>query len=98
MGADVLLVSLGSTQGWRDADAALAGSLRRAGASVEVVAAARPREVPTFALTDLGWAVAARRAAAHGIAEHAPQVVLYSTTTAALLAPRRGAIRFDAVA
>ena len=62
MAVDVLLVSLGSTHGWRVADAALAGSLRRAGASVEVVETKRPREVRTFALTDLTWALAARRA------------------------------------
>jgi glycosyltransferase involved in cell wall biosynthesis len=92
---DVLLVSLGSTHGWRVADAALAGSLERAGASVAVVTAERPREVRTLALTDLGWARAARRAAVRGIAEHAPRSVLYSTSTAALFWPRPGAIRFD---
>src|SRR5687768_16229939 len=63
MATDVLLVSLGSTHGWRVADDALAGSMRRAGASVELVRAEPPREVRTFALTDLGWARAARRAA-----------------------------------
>jgi hypothetical protein len=94
---DVLLVSLGSTHGWRVADALLADAMRRAGASVEVVAAKRPREVRTFALTDLLWALAARRAAVRGIAEHEPRAVLYSTATAALLAPRRGAVRFDAL-
>ena len=98
MPTDVLLVSLGSTHGWRVADASLAESMRRAGASVELVAAQRPREVRTFALTDLGWAVAARRAAARGIREHDPRAVLYSTSTAALLARRPGAIRFDALA
>ena len=95
---DVLLVSLGSTHGWRVSDAALAGSLRRAGATVEVVEAARPREVRTFALTDLGWALAARRAARRGIAEHEPRAILYSTSTAALLWLRPGAIRYDALA
>src|SRR5687767_9240808 len=98
MTTDVLLVSLGSTHGWRVADAALAASLERAGASVAVVTAARPREVRTFALTDLGWALAARRAARRGIAEHAPRAVLYSTSTAALFWPRPGAIRFDDLA
>lgn len=95
---DVLLVSLGSTHGWRVADEALAASLRRAGASVEVVAASRPREVRTFMATDLGWALAARRAAVAGLREHAPRAVLYSTSTAALLWPRPGAIRYDALA
>jgi len=96
--ADVLLVSLGSTAGLRAADAALAASLRRAGAAVAQAAAARPPEVRTLALTDLAWARAARTAAVAGIAEHRPRAVLYSTSTAALLGPRPGAIRFDALA
>lgn len=98
MTVDVLLVSLGSTHGWRVADAALVESLERAGASVAVATAERPREVRTLALTDLGWARAARRAAVRGIAEHAPRSVLYSTSTAALFWPRPGAIRFDDLA
>lgn len=96
MATDILLVSLGSTHGLREADDELAGSLRRAGASVATVRATAPRELRTFALTDLAWALAARRAAGGGIAEHDPRALLYSSTTAALLGPRRGAIRFDA--
>ncbi len=95
---DVLLVSLGSTAGLRAADAELAGALRRAGGRVEVVAAVPQDRVRTFALTDLAWARAARAAATQGIGDHNPHAVLYSTTTAALLWPRRGAIRFDALA
>jgi glycosyl transferase family 1 len=96
--ADVLLVSLGSTAGLRAADVELAGSLSRAGASVAVVAARARRDVRTLALTDLAWALAARAAARSGIEEHRPQVVVYSTVTAALLWQRPGAIRFDAPA
>jgi Glycosyl transferases group 1 len=96
--ADVLLVSLGSTAGLRAADAELAASLRRAGATVAVVAACRPREVRTLALTDMGWARAARAATLAGLDAHEPRAVLYATTTAALLWPRPGAIRFDAPA
>jgi hypothetical protein len=96
--ADVLLVSLGSTAGLRAADAELAGSLERAGARVAVVPAAPQRNVRTLALTDLIWARAARAAARRGLAEHDPRAVLYATTTAALLWPRPGAIRFDAAA
>jgi len=96
--ADVLLVSLGSTAGLRAADAELAASLERAGARVAVVAAAPRRDVRTLALTDLVWARAARTAARRGLAEHDPRAVLYATTTAALLWPRPGAIRFDAAA
>jgi hypothetical protein len=98
MSVDVLLVSLGSTHGWRVADAALASSLERAGAKVAVVTAEPPREVRTLALTDLVWARAARRAAKAGIERHRPRAILYSTTTAALLWPAPGAIRFDDVA
>ena len=96
---DVLVVSLGSTFGLRAADDELAASLRRAGASVALVRAPRPRaEVRTFMATDLVWALAARRAALRGIARCAPRAVVYGTTTSALLWPRPGAIRFDALA
>lgn len=95
---DVLVVSLGGTAGLREADAELCASLRRAGASVELVRARRVREWRTYALIELAWALAARRAAAAGIAAHAPRAILYSTTTAALLGPAPGAIRFDAPA
>lgn len=94
--ADVLLVALGSTAGLRASDEALAGALRRAGAHVEVVAPRRPREIRTFALTDLAWARAARVAAQRGIEQHRPRAVVYGAMGAALLWPRPGAIRFDA--
>jgi glycosyltransferase involved in cell wall biosynthesis len=83
--AELLLVSLGSTTGLRASDAELAASLRRAGAEVEVAVAATPRAWRTLALTDLAWA------------RERPGAVIYSTITAALLAPRPGAIRFDAL-
>src|SRR5215218_238327 len=92
---DVLLVSLGGTAGLREADAELAASLRRAGASVEVAAARPVREWRTMAAIELAWARSARRAATEAGEARA---ALYSTTTAALLAPRPGAIRFDAPA
>jgi glycosyltransferase involved in cell wall biosynthesis len=98
-GVEVLIVSLGSTAGLRAADAELADSLRRAGVSVAVVSALPPRRrLRTMALTDLAWALAARRAAVAGLAAHRPRAVIYSSTTAALLWPRPGAIRFDAPA
>jgi glycosyltransferase involved in cell wall biosynthesis len=95
---DVLLVSLGSTAGLRAADAELAGALERAGATVALAAARAPRELRTFALTDLAWALAARRAAVAALADRRPRAVVYGTVTAALLWPRPGAIRFDAPA
>jgi glycosyltransferase involved in cell wall biosynthesis len=98
---DVLLIQLGSTEGLRVADEELVGSLRRAGAHVVVAAAARPEEIRTLMLTDLRWARAARRAAVEALAqlrESPPRSVIYSTTTASLLWPLPGAIRFDASA
>lgn len=95
---DVLIVSLGSTTGLRSADEGLAESLRRAGASVEIARAARPREVRTLMLTDLQWARAARVAASRSLESFRPRAIVYSSTTAALLWPRPGAIRFDAPA
>jgi len=82
----------------RAADTELRGALERAGAATELVSAQAPREVRTFALTDLTWALAARRAALAGLETHQPCALLYSSVTAALLGPQRGAIRFDAPA
>ncbi len=95
---DVLIVGLGSTFGLRTADEALADSMRRAGAEVELVFAARPREVRTLAATDWMWATAARRAAIAALDRLTPRAIVYCTTTAALRWPRPGAIRFDAPA
>ncbi len=97
MAVDVLIVGLGSTAGLRAAEEQLAGSVQRAGATVALVRAARPREVRTLMLTDLVWARAARRAAREGIAAHAPRAVLYAASTSALFWPRPGAIRYDAL-
>lgn len=93
---DVLIVSLGATAGLRGADEELLGSLRRAGASAEIVRAEPPKPVRTLMLTDLGWALAARRAAAAVLERTPAGAVIYSSTTAALLWPKPGAIRFDA--
>jgi len=97
--ADVLIVSLGSTEGLRRADEELRDSLRRAGASVALARTHAPARLPTLMLTDLAWARAARASAVRTLAQLAhspPRAVLYSSTTAALLWPRAGAIRFDA--
>jgi len=95
---DVLIVGLGATHGLHAAEDELAGALLRAGADVMLTRAARPRDVRTLALTDLVWARAARRAAVEALADHQPRAIVYSTTTAALLWPLPGAIRFDAPA
>jgi Glycosyl transferases group 1 len=93
---DVLIVSLGSTSGLRMADEELAQSLRRAGASVVTAASRPPRPMRTLALIDLSWARAARAAAEAELARRTVAAVIYSSTTAALLWPRPGMIRFDA--
>jgi Glycosyl transferases group 1 len=96
---DVLVVSLGSTEGLRRADDELQDSLRRAGASVAIARPFAPAEIPTLMLTDLVWARAARDAAKKILEHqrgHPARSVIYSSTTAALLWPRPGAIRFDA--
>jgi len=93
---DVLVVSLGSTHGLRVADEQLAEALAGAGASVEIASATPPRPTRTMMLTDLGWARAARAAAQRALERIEPRAIVYSSTTAALLWPRAGAIRFDA--
>ncbi len=96
---DVLIVSLGSTAGLRAADEQLRDSLERAGARTEIIAAVPHGPTRTLMLTDLGWARAARAAAGARLAQlqgaRSPALI-YSSTTAALLWPRPGAIRFDA--
>jgi glycosyl transferase family 1 len=96
--ADVLVVSLGTTAGWRSADAALVAAIELAGARAAQVTAARAAQVRTLPLTDLVQARAVRAAARAGIATHRPRAIVYGSTTAALLAPRPGAIWFDAPA
>ncbi len=96
--ADVLVVALPTTAGWRGAVPALASAIERAGASVAVAAAAPVREVRTFMATDLVQARAARTAAHDGIAAHRPRALIYASATAALLGPRPGAIWFDSPA
>jgi hypothetical protein len=99
-GLDVLIVSLGSTEGLRRADEELRDSLARAGARVEIAQAVAPTPKRTLMLTDLAWARAARAAASRALAALPlpPRAIVYSSTTAALLWPRPGAIRFDATA
>src|SRR5438445_1483113 len=97
---DVLIVSLGSTEGLRRADLELHDSLLRAGVSVELARAQRPPSARTLMLTDLAWARAARAAALAALRRRhvGVRAVIYSSTTAALLWPRPGVIRFDASA
>lgn len=95
---DVLLVSLGTTIGLRAADDQLAELLTELGHRVELVRPAAPPQVRTLALTDLVQARACAQAAAGALRRLEPRAIIYCSTTAALLWPRPGAIRFDALA
>jgi hypothetical protein len=96
--ADVLVVSLGTTAGWRVAEPALLDALRAAGVRAALATPLPPRAVRTFVLTDLVQARATRAAARAAIAEHRPRALVYCSSTAALLGPCPGAIWFDAPA
>jgi Glycosyl transferases group 1 len=101
---DVLLLSLGTTLGWRVADAILLEQLEHAGASTAAIgvrmgASACLRRA--YPVTDLVEALAARRALAAALREHEPRALLISATTSAMLAATRGlpyAVRLDAPA
>jgi Glycosyl transferases group 1 len=88
---DVLLVSLGTTRGLRLADAQLVRMIREAGASVSAVATrigwtnSLRRAYP---VNDFVEAIAVRRTLAAGMRRHRPRALVFSTTTAALLAGR----------
>ncbi len=95
---DILLVSLGTTMGWRAADRAFAEQVRAGGATCRVVTsrlglAGRLRH--SMALTDVMEGLAAWR-----IAGAEARATVYSGVTAALLQPPRGpvAVRFDSTA
>ncbi len=97
---DVLIVSLGSTAGparGRRGAARVAAARRRERRGRR--GAPRRARVRTLCSPTSTWARAARAAAARACAEltaRPPRAVIYSSTTAALLWPRPGAIRFDA--
>jgi glycosyl transferase family 1 len=101
---DVLLLSLGTTLGWRGADAVFVEQLRRAGVSVAAVtvrmgASARLRRA--YPVTDLVESLAARRALRGALRRHRPRSLVISSTTAAMLADAEGlayAVRLDAPA
>ncbi|MDX6642560.1 MAG: hypothetical protein QOD76_522, partial [Solirubrobacteraceae bacterium] len=105
---DVLLVSLGTTHGLRVADESFATLLERAGATVRVASTrvgrlhvVRRVGPGAYPLVDLVEAAAARRAFRTAVAATRPRAVVFSTTTAALLAPVSDlpyAVRLDAPA
>jgi hypothetical protein len=101
---DVLVVSLGTTRGWRMGDLLFVEQLRAAGAATEAVrvrlgAAGRLRR--GYPVNDLVEALAARRAARGAQERLWPRAIVLSTTTAAMLHPGFGvpyAVRLDAPA
>lgn len=101
---DLLQISLGTTRGLRASDAWFQAFVRQAGATIDTIgvrvgATARLRRA--YPVTDLVEALAARRAAASAVQRIAPRAVVFSTTTAALLATDPGrpfAVRLDAPA
>jgi hypothetical protein len=101
---DVLLVSLGTTLGWRVADRLFLEQLQRAGASTAAVGvrfgwAGRLRRA--YPVNDVIEMAAARRAVDAALRGRRPRAVVFSSTTAAMLAPRLDvpyAVRVDAPA
>lgn len=104
MSVDVLLLSLGTTRGWRVADELFLAQLERAGASTAAVSvrfggAGRLRR--GYPVNDLVEMLAARRALAAGLREHRPRALVVSSSTAAMLLPQLDipyAVRLDAPA
>ena len=104
---DVLYVASGTTPGHQRADRALMHALDKAGVSAAMVIGdyslpqTLKRQVWKSMLTiDLFEALMLRRAARRGVRCHRPRAVLYATSHAALLQPRRRSvgsvgIRFD---
>ena len=101
---DVLLVSLGTTLGWRVADEVLLAQLERAGASTAAVSVGRgatDRLRRGYPVNDAVEMCAARRTTRTAVERHEPRALIVSSTTAAMLLPRLPlpyAVRFDAPA
>jgi glycosyltransferase involved in cell wall biosynthesis len=102
---DILLVSPGTTAGWRKADAQLVDLLESENLTVAVatsefkIARHLRRTVP---MTDLAEAAAMRRATTQALRAYEPRAILFSGSQTAMLQPRsrvaRAGIRFDALA
>jgi Glycosyl transferases group 1 len=101
---DVLLLSLGTTLGWRAADAVFVDQLREGGASVattRVRVGATRRLRRAYPVTDIVEALAARRALLAALRRGRPRSLVISSTTAAMLAEVEDlpyAVRLDAPA
>jgi glycosyltransferase involved in cell wall biosynthesis len=103
---DLLLVSPGTTAGWRRADDELARAIEQLGLSVAVCSSdyrlARHLRRTTL-LTDLAEATAMRRAVTRALRRWRPRAIIYSSPQAAMVQPRGRlrqamAVRLDAPA
>jgi len=101
---DVLLISLGTTLGWRRANALLLRQIEWAGASAAAVSVgigATDRLRRGYPVNDLVEMYAARRTVRTAIERQEPRALIVSSTTAAMLLPSLPmpyAVRFDAPA
>ena len=101
---DVLLISLGTTLGWRRADELLLGQIERAGATAAAVSVrigATDRLRRGYPVNDLVEMYAARRTVRTAVERYEPRGLIVSSTTAAMLLPSLPvpyAVRFDAPA
>ena len=87
---DILLVSLGTTLGWRVADRRFLDQVKGAGASAAAVAVRlgwTGRLRRAYPVNDLVEMTAARRALNAALRVHRPRAVVLSSSTAAMLAP-----------
>jgi glycosyltransferase involved in cell wall biosynthesis len=100
---DVLLVSPGTTAGWRRVDGDLAVLLRELGLTVATASTdfriARHLRRGVF-MTDIAEAAAMRRALTKALRRHRPRAIVFSSPQATMLQPRRRlvgatAVRFD---
>src|SRR5262245_9890814 len=100
---DVLLLSPGTTAGWRRADAELAALIGELGLSV-ATASTEYRLTRHFRrgvlMTDLAEAAALRRALTKALRRHRPRAIVFSSTQATMLQPAgrlagATAVRFD---
>ena len=100
---DVLLVSPGTTAGWRRVDRELAGLLEELGLSTATASTSFRFAGPLrrgVVLTDLVEAAAMRRALTRALRHLRPRATIYSSPQATMLQPRRRlrgatAVRFD---
>jgi glycosyltransferase involved in cell wall biosynthesis len=88
--SDLLLVSLGTTLGWRVADQRFLEQVKGAGASADAVAVRvgwTGRLRRAYPVNDLVEMTAARRALNAALRVRRPRAVVFSSSTAAMLAP-----------